>query len=156
MILYNLFSFNIYSGEIIYIHPSNWTMINVKEGMEDGTTTTTDQSNLGASSEESQDNSTYQSYSPNDAVILSQKNSGNIEYLKHRIDDIDTTNKQMLQYIFDISNNLTELNQQMDTITEQQATYAQQNIDATAVTSDTANMDLSMPSSVDTASSSTT
>lgn len=114
------------------------------EGMTDATTTT-DPSGASPASD------TYQDYSPNNALILSQKNAGNIQFLKTRVDNLDTTNAKFTQYIFDISNNLTTLNDQVNTIIEQQAQYAQ------AVAPDpvpTASMDLSMPA--DTTATTTT
>lgn len=85
---------------------------------------------------------TYQDYSPNNALILSQQNAGNIQFLKTRVDNLDAANAKFNQYVFDMSNNLTSLNDQVNTIIEQQAQYAQAVAPEPVSTS---SMDLSMP-----------
>lgn len=115
------------------------------EGMTDAAATTDPSGDTGASSSD-----TYQEYSPNNALILSQKNAGNIQFLKTRVDNLDTTNAKFTQYIFDISNNLTTLNDQVNTIIEQQAQYAQAVAPNPAPT---ASMDLSMPADTTTTTS---
>lgn len=93
------------------------------------------------SSTDASNNDEYQNYAPNDALILAQQNAGNIEYLKGRVANLDSNSTKVNQYIFDISNNLTTLNDQVNTIIDQQAQYAQ------SVASEPAPaMDLSMPS----------
>jgi len=87
----------------------------------------------------------YQDYSPNDSMILSQQNAGNIQFLKGRVDDLGHTNERIVQHIFDISNNLTVLNDQVDTIVQQQAQYAQ-----SVAPESVPPMDLSMPDSITT------
>lgn len=86
-------------------------------------------------------NTEYQTYAPNDALILAKQNAGNIEYLKGRVANLDSSSSKVAQYIFDISNNLTTLNDQVNTIVEQQAQYAQSVVSEPAPA-----MDLSMPS----------
>lgn len=88
----------------------------------------------------------YQAYAPNDALILSQQNAGNIQFLKSRVDNLDAANAKFNQYVFDMSNNLTTLNDQVNTIIEQQAQYAQSVAPEPVPTS---SMDLSMPSTSD-------
>lgn len=123
-----LILFSFFSASTQKIYPVPWS---VYEGM-DSSGNTTDTSTTTSTN--------YQDYSPNDALILSQQNSGNIEYLKGRVDDIGTSNDKIVQHIFDISNNLTVLNDQVNTIVEQQAQYAQ-----SVLPESIPPMDLSMP-----------
>ena len=87
----------------------------VLEGLENATTTT----NVPLQ--------TYQEYNtndpnnPNSALILSQQNAGNIEYLKQRVNDLMGLNQQ----VTDISLNVVALNDQVTGLVQQQATYAQ-------------------------------
>jgi hypothetical protein len=122
--------------------PTVYPYSGVHEGMTDGTptttTTTTDAS--GGSSD-----ADYQEYSPNDALILAKQNAGNISYLKSRVDGLDQTSEKMSRYVFDISNNLVALNDQVNTIIEQQAQYAQ------SVATPVPPTDLSMPPTTDSA-----
>jgi hypothetical protein len=70
---------------------------------------------------------TYQEYNtndpnnPNSALILSQQNAGNIEYLKQRVNDLIGLKQQ----VTDISLNVVALNDQVAGLVQQQATYAQ-------------------------------
>jgi hypothetical protein len=114
---------------------SNAWGVGVCEGMEDNSGNSTTSATSSTSSA-----SSYEDYSPNDSLILSQQNAGNIEYIKGRLDNLDNSSGKVIQHIFDISNNLTQLNDQVSTITEQQAQYAL----ATAPSTVPA-MDLSMP-----------
>jgi hypothetical protein len=69
----------------------------------------------------------YQDYdvtNPNNALILAQKNAGNIAYLKERMDSIDITNQQ--QIIQDISGNVQALQTQVNGLAEAQQGYATQ------------------------------
>jgi hypothetical protein len=64
----------------------------------------------------------YDTNDPNNALILSQQNAGNIAYLKQRIDelmDLKTT-------VVDICGNVVQLNQQVQALVQQQADAAQQ------------------------------
>jgi hypothetical protein len=83
-----------------------------KEGMENADTNTT----------------TYQDYGTNStdcsttAMILSQKNAGNIEYLKQQVEQLQGTR----QVVMDMSNNIAVLNDQVTALTQQQADAQQQ------------------------------
>ena len=66
----------------------------------------------------------YQEYNQNNALILATKNAGNIEYLKSKMADYDKMN----QRIFDLSANVTNLDDQVTQIIQTQLTYAQQNV----------------------------
>jgi hypothetical protein len=63
----------------------------------------------------------YKDYPPN-ALILSQQNAGNIEYLKNEMDDL----KNLNQTVVDLSNNYVDLFNQVQQLTQQQADYASQ------------------------------
>jgi len=72
--------------------------------------------------------STYQDYGTNStdcnttAMILSQKNAGNIEYLKQQVEQLQGTR----QVVMDMSNNIAVLNDQVTALTQQQADAQQQ------------------------------
>jgi hypothetical protein len=66
-------------------------------------------------------NKKYKPYPPN-ALILSQQNSGNIEYLKHKIDDLQNINN----IVNDLSGNVASLQQQVNgLVTTQQQLVTQ-------------------------------
>ena len=69
----------------------------------------------------------YQSYdtnNPNNTLILSQKNAGNIEYLKERLDSIQSSslNKEFQ----DLSGNVQTLQTQVNGLVQAQQQYATQ------------------------------
>ena len=75
----------------------------------------------------------YQSYdtnNPNNAFILSQKNAGNIEYLKERLNSIQSSslNKQFQ----DLSGNVQTLQTQVNGLVQAQQQYATQMTGGTA------------------------
>jgi hypothetical protein len=66
---------------------------------------------------------TYQPYNkndPNSALILSQQNAGNIEYLKGRVSDLDKNATK----IDAMSQNMGSMQTQIDAMMKQQAEYA--------------------------------
>ena len=90
---------------------------------------------------------TYDTNNPNNALILSQKNAGNIAYLKERIDSIQGSdlNKQ----VQDLSGNVQTLQTQLNGLVQAQQQYATQmtggtppQITGTGVTSDDVESDL--------------
>jgi hypothetical protein len=66
----------------------------------------------------------YDVNNPNNALILSQQNAGNIAFLKSRIDDLIPLQKQ----VADISGNLITLSDKVDEIILQQSNFATQNL----------------------------
>ena len=67
----------------------------------------------------------FQSYDINNsanALILAQKNAGNILYLKERIDSIQNINQQ----IQDLSGNVVSLQEQVNSLMQTQQEYANQ------------------------------
>lgn len=71
--------------------------------------------------------SSYQSYDtndPNNALILAQKNAGNIEYLKELIHTVQGENLQ--QSIEDLSGNVQNLQTQVNGIIQSQQQYTNQ------------------------------
>jgi hypothetical protein len=63
----------------------------------------------------------YKPYPPN-ALILSQQNAGNIEYLKHKMDDLQSINN----IVNDLSGNVASLQQQVNgLVTTQQQLVTQ-------------------------------
>lgn len=67
----------------------------------------------------------YQSYDtsdPSNALILAQKNAGNISYLKERLDEFS----DMYQQVQDLSGNVQDLQNQVNGIMQSQQDYANQ------------------------------
>jgi len=67
----------------------------------------------------------YQNYdenNPNNALILAQKNAGNIEYLKDRIDNV----QGIFQQVQDLSGNVVALQSQVNGLVQAQKDYADQ------------------------------
>jgi hypothetical protein len=83
-----------------------------KEGMENADTNTNKYEDYGTNST---DCSTT-------AMILSQKNAGNIEYLKQQVEQLQGTR----QVVMDMSNNIAVLNDQVTALSQQQADAQQQ------------------------------
>ena len=74
---------------------------------------------------ENKDNKEYQSYdtnNPDNALILSQQNAGNIIVLKGQMDEMLGINKQ----VQDLSGNVDNLQQQVTDLVEAQKDYANQ------------------------------
>jgi len=88
---------------------------------------------------EGEDTSVYKEYNtndPNNALILSQQNAGNIAYLKQRVDEL----MDLKGTVTDISNNVVLLNQQVQALVQQQADAAvelagDQPVDVTGISS---------------------
>jgi len=77
------------------------------------------------------ENNDYQDYNtndPNNALILSQQNAGNISYLKKRMDDI----QGMYQTVQDLSGNYQSLQDQVNSLVSAQQDYANQMTGGTA------------------------
>jgi len=74
--------------------------------------------------------STYQSYDPNNALILAQQNAGNIEYIMQRLDGV----QHLVQEVEDISGNVVSLQQQVNGLVSAQNDYATQMTGGTAPT----------------------
>jgi hypothetical protein len=66
----------------------------------------------------------YDFNNPNNALILSQQNAGNIAFLKSQVDSLIPLQKQ----VSDISGNLILLSDQVNDIVLQQTNYATQNL----------------------------
>lgn len=64
----------------------------------------------------------YDKNNPNNALILAQQNAGNIEYLKGRLDGVQT----IVQEIQDLSGNVTSLQGQVNDLVQAQQDYANQ------------------------------
>ena len=64
----------------------------------------------------------YDMNNPNNALILSQQNAGNIDYLKERLDKFDG----IYQQVQDLSSNVISLQEQVDGIMQAQKDYADQ------------------------------
>ena len=68
---------------------------------------------------------TYQPYNsndPNSALILSQQNAGNIEYLKGRVTDLEKSNTK----IDEMSKNMGSMQTQIDSLVQQQVEFAKE------------------------------
>jgi hypothetical protein len=103
-----LFGFQIYSW---------WRP--VKEGLEN-TPTSLPRSDPVATTNSSLTYQPYNSNDPNSALILSQQNAGNIEYLKGRVIDLEKSATK----IDSISQNMGSMQTQIDVMVQQQAEYA--------------------------------
>jgi biopolymer transport protein ExbD len=66
----------------------------------------------------------YDTNNPNNALILSQKNAGNIAYLKERLDSIQSDS--MNQQLEDLSGNVQTLQTQVNGLVQAQQQYATQ------------------------------
>ena len=71
---------------------------------------------------ENNDTTTYQPYDPNNSLILSQQNAGNIEVLKGRIDSFDGVKES----VDNMQQSINSMQTQIDGLVEQQVTYAQE------------------------------
>ena len=82
---------------------SNLSTPSFKEGLEDGT---------------------YKNYNmndPNNVMILSQQNAGNISFLKTRVDDLAGINDK----VTNLQSQVDQISSQMDDLVQQQADFAQ-------------------------------
>lgn len=70
----------------------------------------------------------YDTNDPNNSLILSQQNAGNINYLKERLDSLDGINQQ----VQDLSGNVSSLQTTVDGILQAQKDYADQMTGGTA------------------------
>jgi hypothetical protein len=64
----------------------------------------------------------YDSNDPNSALILSQQNAGNIEYLKGRVTDLEKSNTK----IDEMSQNMGSMQTQIDSLVQQQVEFAKE------------------------------
>jgi hypothetical protein len=79
----------------------------------------------GLENNESTSTTEYQAYNvndPNNALILSQQNAGNIEVLKGRIDGLDGVKEK----VDNIQQSIDSMQVQIDGLVQQQADYAQE------------------------------
>jgi len=86
------------------------------EGMDTVTTDTTNTNTTDAP---------YQPYNvndPNNALILSQQNAGNIDYLKGRVEDLSGIKKD----VDDLKQNVSSMQTQIDGLVQQQADFGTQ------------------------------
>jgi Flp pilus assembly protein TadG len=97
-------------------------MQSTKEGLEnesDSMSTTVANPEPVATTNSSLTYQPYNSNDPNSALILSQQNAGNIEYLKGRVNDLEKSNTK----INEISQNMGSMQTQIDVLVKQQADY---------------------------------
>ena len=78
----------------------------------------------GMESNPSQQYQPYDTNNPNNALILSQQNAGNIKFLKKQVDKILGLDKE----VQDISGNLVTLTSQVTKLMESQEQYAKNNL----------------------------
>jgi hypothetical protein len=79
----------------------------------------------GLENNESSSTNEYQPYNvndPNNALILSQQNAGNIEVLKGRIDGFDGVKEK----VDNMQQSINSMQVQIDSLVQQQADYAQE------------------------------
>ena len=88
----------------------------IVEGLENNTTAT------NANATNANTYTPYDTNNPDNALILSQKNAGNIDYLKQRIDNV----QDIFQEVQDLSANVSALQDQVNGIVSAQADYATQ------------------------------
>jgi hypothetical protein len=106
--LYILFLF--FLGLVLYqsVYP-------LKEGLDDTTTTSTSTS----SGTDTSTDSSYQSY-PQDSSILEKQNSGNIDFLKGRVDTLSSDQSQMKNQLDDMSKTVSDLSDKVSALSQQQ------------------------------------
>ena len=100
------------------------------EGMDDATTssttdTTTTPSTTDTASTPSTTDASYKPYNlndPNNSLILSQQNAGNINYLKGRIDELSGVKKD----VDELKQNVSSMQTQIDGLVQQQADFGTQ------------------------------
>ena len=96
----------------------------LNEGLENANTAIIGETSTAKEPTATTDSSlTYQPYNkndPNSALILSQQNAGNIEYLKGRVSDLDKSATK----IDAMSQNMGSMQTQIDAMVQQQAEYA--------------------------------
>ena len=103
------------------------------EGMDDASTSTTDTTSTPTTSTTdttstpttSTTDTTYQPYNlndPNNSLILSQQNAGNINFLKGRIDELSGIKKD----VDDLKQNVSSMQTQIDGLVQQQADFGTQ------------------------------
>jgi hypothetical protein len=73
-----------------------------------------------------ENNDSYQPYDSN-SLILAQQNAGNIEYIKQRIDGVESIFKQ----VQDLSGNVQDLQEQMNQLVDANQQYTTQMIGST-------------------------
>ncbi len=106
----------------------------IVEGLETTTTNSGTNSSNTSSTNTSSTNTTSNTYTPYDtnnpsnALILSQQNAGNIDYLKQRMDAV----QNMFQEVQDLSGNVSILQEQVAGLVGQQQDYAAQLTGGTA------------------------
>jgi hypothetical protein len=88
------------------------------EGLENNSTSTS-----------ASDYKPYNMNDPNNALILSQQNAGNIEVLKGRIDDLDGVKST----VDNMQQSIDSMQTQIDSLVQQQADYANQMAGSTPV-----------------------
>jgi hypothetical protein len=81
----------------------------------------------GMDTQTSQQYKPYDLNNPNNALILSQQNAGNIQVLKQQMDGIFNINNK----VRDLSGNLTELQNQVSDLLVQQQQYVQSKLPET-------------------------
>lgn len=93
----------------------------------------TDVTNTNTNVNATNANATYQPYNlndPNNSLILSQQNAGNIEVLKGRIDGLDGIKIK----VDDMQQSINLMQTQIDGLVQQQADYAQEIAGSTPAT----------------------
>ena len=92
------------------------------EGLDNNTVSTTTSSASNTTTNTSNTYTPYDTNNPANALILSQQNAGNIDYLKQRIDGVQS----IFQEVQDLSANVSALQDQVNGIVSAQADYATQ------------------------------
>ena len=92
------------------------------EGLDNNTASTTTSSASNTTTNTSNTYTPYDTNNPANALILSQQNAGNIDYLKQRIDGVQS----IFQEVQDLSANVSALQDQVNGIVSAQADYATQ------------------------------
>ena len=77
--------------------------------------------NSNSNNSKNSNNKSYKPYAP-DALILAKQNAGNIEYLKHKMDDLQGINS----IVNDLSGNVANLQQQVNSLVTTQQQLATQ------------------------------
>jgi len=109
----------IYILIVVFVIIILWQIFLGDNKMIEGMDTETNTTNTSSSS------TMYQPYNlndPNNALILSQQNAGNIDFLKTRIDDLQNIKKD----VDDLKLNVSSMQTQIDALVQQQADFGQE------------------------------
>ena len=106
-----LFFFILITYQLVIAYSNNF-----KEGL------TSSGSGSSDTASDNGDSATYSDYSPEETLSLAKKNAGNIIYLQEQVGGIGN----LKQEVVDLSNNVSELQEQLKSLADANSSYATQ------------------------------